>query len=274
MAKVAKKIYKLTKTKLTIGFDCFCIATRIPHLEDYFAKIHIALKKGETFWFRGNADLAWRLRPSALRYRREEERNTALSLISDFKRFGEIKIPKAPAPSEEFKWVQLAQHYGLPTRLLDWTKNAAIALYFACYDEDKLEEDGAVIMLNPKDLNREAFGEARILDPNQDIDLIRKYLKLKGDKNPKGPKTVAVDPVWNSERIMLQQGVFTLHGSRYFTLTDYQASSLVYIRIRKEYKETLLEELERVGVNEMSIFPEAEHMSNYLKWREKLSLER
>ena len=31
-------------------------------------------------------------------------------------------------------------------------------------------------------------------------------------------------------------------------------------------------ELERVGINEMSIFPELEHMCNYLKWREKLNM--
>ena len=35
-------------------------------------------------------------------------------------------------------------------------------------------------------------------------------------------------------------------------------------------KKMFLKDLERIGINEMSIFPEAEHMCNYLKWKEKL----
>jgi len=69
---------------------------------------------------------------------------------------------------------------------------------------------------------------------------------------------------------MAQQGAFTLHGSRNFTLTFEQAPSIVRFTIRSENKENLLHELERVGINEMSIFPEPEHMCHYLVWREKL----
>jgi len=259
---------KISKRKRKLGPDCQRLDI-ITHLGVYFDILNSALKKGGTFWFRGNADLTHRLIPSALRYKKLSERNRALNLLGDFKRFGEIKLRKAPSADEEFKWIQLAQHYGLPTRLLDWTKNAAIALYFAC--SDKFEKDGAVFILNPMDLNRKAFPmDAHVFDPHQDAKLIKRYLKLDGDRDPEGLKTIAINPPWNSERIMLQQGVFTLHGSRYFTLTDRQASSLVYLKIEKDYKTTLLQELERVGINEMSIFPEAEHMCRYLKWRENL----
>jgi len=271
MPKISKRVRKLVKKKKKrkVGPDCQRVRETLTCLGDYFYILDVALKKGGTFWFRGNADFTWRLTPSALRFLTEYKRNKALNLLSDFKRFGEIKLPKAPAPNEEFKWIQLAQHYGLLTRLLDWTKNAAIALYFAC--ENEPEKDGAVFILNPIDLNREAFrGEARIFDPNQDEKIIGKYLKLDGERDLEGLKTIAINPPWNSERIMLQQGVFTLHGSRYFTLTDKQAPSLVYLKILNEYKQSLLEELERVGINEMSIFPEAEHMCRYLKWRDKL----
>lgn len=259
-----KRIHKL-------GPDCEYVNKTEPvtHLGVYFDILSSLLVKDRIFWFRGNADLEFRLIPSALRFTSETRRNRALELLSDFKRFGELKLKKTPNDGEEFKWVQLAQHYGLPTRLLDWTKNAAVALYFACDKEP--EKDGAVFILNPIDLNREAYPkEARIFDPSQDADLIKNYLEIDGSKNPKGLKTIAVNPPWNSERIMLQQGVFTLHGSKIFTLTERQAPSLVYLKILKEYKQALLEELERVGINEMSIFPEAEHMCRYLKWRDKL----
>lgn len=267
MPKISRRVKKKKKRK--IGPDCQRVRERITCLGSYFDVLNSALKKESTFWFRGNADLGDKLIPSALRYPKLSKRNRALNLLNDFKRFGELKLPKAPSANEEFKWIQLAQHYGLPTRLLDWTKNAAIALYFAC--EKEPEKDGAVFILNPIDLNRKAsLKEARIFDPHKDTKLISVYLKLDGTKDLRGLKTIAVNPPWNSERIMLQQGVFTLHGSRYFTLTDRQAPSLVYLKIEKDYKQSLQEELERVGINEMSIFPEAEHMCRYLKWREKL----
>jgi hypothetical protein len=72
---------------------------------------------------------------------------------------------------------------------------------------------------------------------------------------------------------MVQQGVFTISGSKYFALTAKNASSLVYVEIKKKYKKILLEELERVGINEMSIFPELDHMCNYLKQSANLSEE-
>jgi hypothetical protein len=242
----------------------------------FFDIVSGLLKEGQDFWFRGHANIRWRLTPSALRFETVAERNTALGLLSDFKRFAEIKLPNPPSPNEELKWVQLARHYGLPTRLLDWTKNAAISLYFACLkgpdeEDDEQDPDGAVFILNPVDLNRDVDPKKpRIFDAHSDVEHINRYLKLNGKQNAKGLRTIAINPVWNSERIVLQQGVFTLHGSRDFTLTGKQVTSLVCLRVPSPSKQELLYELEGVGINEMAIFPEVEHMCRYLIWREKL----
>jgi len=271
MAKAGVKVSGRARKRGKIGPDCPIVPAKVPHLGEYFEIFNSLLKKGEMFWFRGLADIELRLKPSALRPRSENKRNKALSLVSSFKQFAEMKLERPPADDEQLKWVQLARHYGLPTRLLDWTKNAAVALYFACCEKECANKDGAVYVLNPVELNMRVDPKTpRVLDPNLDRGFIEVYLKLGGKRNLRGCHTIAINPTWNSARIAAQQGVFTIAGSRYFTMTSKEASSLVCVKIMKEYKISLLDELERVGVNEMSLFPELEHTCSYLKQAAKL----
>lgn len=249
---------------------CRILTQKIHNLADYISVISASITSRDVFWFRGHEDAKWTLIPSALRYSRAEDRTRALKLLSEFKRVAEIKIPRPPRPEEELKWVQLAQHYGLPTRLLDWTESATIALYFACL---KTRLDGVVFMLNPVDLNKLSYpSRPRIFDFQSDDKIIKKLLSLSGRQSKRGPGTIAVNPTWNSERLMLQKSVFTLHGAR-FGLNEDQAPSLVAVPILKESKLSLREELGRIGVDESSIFPELEYTCNFLKRRANLDQE-
>lgn len=219
------------------------------------------------YWFRGHADLGWKLAPSALRYATQDERERALALLTEFKRVAEIKQTRPPRDNDELGWLQVARHFGLPTRLLDWTESPLISLYFACEND---ERDGAVFVLNPVDLNRLSYHDRpRILDARADAEIIQKYFHLDGRLNRRGPRTVAVNPVWNSERLMLQKGVFTLHGSRDFELPA-DTPSLAAVPIYREAKAALRSELARVGIDEMTIFPELEHACTHLIRRARL----
>ncbi len=193
------------------GPKCPMIQETVETLSEYVAAFSSVMKPGELFWFRGHASYDWKLSPSALRYPSANHRVKALGLVAEFKRFAEFKLVKPPPLEDEFKWWQVAQHYGLPTRLLDWTQSAAVALYFACQDESK---DGLVLVLNPADLNLAAAKERRVFDANLDAAKIRPYLTLGAEETRRGKKTIAIQPTWNSERITIQQGAFTLHGAR------------------------------------------------------------
>jgi hypothetical protein len=139
-----------------------------------------------------------------------------------------------------------------------------VALFFTCCSHDK--EDGLVVILDPDQLNQSLDAtRPRVFDANRDAEAIAPYFLLDGKKKRAGLPTIAINPTWNTERIALQQGAFTLHGSRKFDLDTSQAPSLMYLPILKEYKSRLLGELQRVGVGEMFIFPEPEHVCNHLK---------
>jgi hypothetical protein len=236
----------------------------ISTLSDFFGVFHSLLEPNRTFWFRGHPDMAYRLAPPALRYGEVEKRERALGLIADMKRFLEIKLPRPPAPDNDLGWMQVAQHYGLPTRLLDWTQNAAVALFFACCNEPNA--DGLVGILNPIELNQSTDARSpRVFNFERDSNLIKPYFKLDGLIHANGRPTIAINPTWNTDRIAMQQGAFTLHGSRKFDLDRHQASSLLYVPILREHKAPLLNELERVGIGEMFIFPEPEHVCAHLR---------
>ena len=195
----------------------------ISFLADYFSVISGIVSANDAFWFRGHAQPYWNLTPGALRYPTVDERRKALGLISDFKRIAEAKLSRLPDPDDGFKWAQIAQHYGLPTRLLDWTESATAALYFACLSPTT---DGIVFVLNPIELNRMSkVGQARILDPQSDREFILRFLN-RGPRERKRPSLpVAVNPTWSTERLIVQKGTFTLHGSL-FSLNKANVPSL------------------------------------------------
>lgn len=262
-ATTSKERDSLRRRYRNCAIDCQpAFETTIASLSDFFA-VFRPVDPDLTLWFRGHGRIDYQLAPSALRYETVDERERALSLVRQMKRVLAMKLERTPDPNDELGWIQVAQHYGLPTRLLDWTLNAAVALFFACADAP--DSDGLVVLLNPLDLNQRApRGAPRLFDAHTDWLRIQKYLSLDGRTSPRGLCTIAISPEWNTPRIAIQHGAFTLHGSRRFAIDAQQASSLRYVPILKEHKVPLLHELARVGMGEMFIFPEPEHVCRHL----------
>jgi hypothetical protein len=101
-----------------------------------------------TWIFRGEGNKAWDLRPKVSRpnvcgpagYKLADEK----VLFDDFRR--EAPRFERGLSFSNFDWLALAQHHGLPTRLLDWTTNPLVAAWFAVADEGSTT-DGCVHMI-------------------------------------------------------------------------------------------------------------------------------
>lgn len=116
------------------------------------------------FLYRGMAHQSWPLLPGIFReigerYEGWEENtrkyltfSTEQRILQHFKQEAAAYVPQSRIDSELW-WVELAQHYGVPTRLLDWSENPLVALYFAC-EMNSREEPAVVWVLNRLNYNR------------------------------------------------------------------------------------------------------------------------
>ena len=210
-------------------------------------------------------------------YRNIEE----AELISDFK----ATFPEhEKGLSSEIDWLSFMQHQGLPTRLLDWSTDPLVALYFAVgQDNYDLEEEGVVYIVPIS--NRIQFSESQeqespirltapyystIYSKFAQAGLLHEIESLKKQSIPLEYRdAVEVFPPNSHSRIRAQSGVFTIHYGKYLNQRkilgdelEHRQSYLVKesfkIIIPKKVKPLLKKRLEVLGISEFKLFPETD----------------
>lgn len=252
-------------------------------------------------WFRGVARERYQLLPGLYRSKEGRAKWTDDELRAEFSRRA-IALPKELLPRTDWEWYFLMQHYRVPTRLLDWSEAAMVALYFAIAaweDEEKQVRVAAAKRLStPRrdarrdPLPREERPAVWALDPwtfndhrgfegpmNADASGIGPYLPPVYSGRPLPLRPVAVDPPFVAQRLMVQRSHFTLHGRDarpleqmpHMRWSTTRRSKRKPILVRVTIKagdadelEYLRGQIELCGITPTSIFPDMEGLAREL----------
>jgi hypothetical protein len=106
--------------------------------------------------YRGDADENWWLKPTIERFKESlvsSKRDYSIveledHLLYDFKISASQFLQNLPPNDEKLEWLAILQHYGAPTRLLDWTYSPTVAAYFAFRYQSLSAKNACVWALN------------------------------------------------------------------------------------------------------------------------------
>lgn len=220
--------------------------------------------------FRGQGNIDWKLYPSIARddlipraSRFNERHDAEREMFEEFKRAAANHLPTRSGRSD-LELLAIAQHHGLPTRLLDWTRSALVALWFAvekqpCVDAQTGNiNDGAVF-----------------------VTVIPKGSMLSRSDTPFfGGPAKFFSPDHTDARFVAQAGLFSVHGSWDQTAAGHQngfmpitsrtfgfSSFLTTIPIAHEAFGMIRDELRVCGITASTIFPDLDGICRDVAWR-------
>ncbi|MBE8721349.1 hypothetical protein C4F40_11505 [Sphingobacterium sp. Ka21] len=173
-------------------------------------------------------------------------------LFDEFKRANPLLI-EHHQPLDDWDYLTLGQHFGLPTRLLDWSNNALTAMWFATKGTS-LESDHVIVWIIIAD-------EKDFVSPADEDSVFT------------SSSTKFFNPRLIKQRINSQSGVFTIFSSDDLLKGNplnenlYYKDKMIKVKIPHRHIRNIQTELNTLGINAFSIFPELEGLCSHLQWR-------
>jgi hypothetical protein len=199
--------------------------------------------------------------------------HTERDLLKQFRRHAYEHFGRIPSPWET---LFLARHHGLPTRLLDWTSNPLVALYFAAFYDDEPPA-------NSEDHERSAHAKSNLhgtiwaIQPRHKISELDIFNESRDPLEISGIKLLF--PFNPTPRMTAQSGIFTLHGDprtdvvqcagKPYRPGDLDLLKLTRWTVERSSKAAIILDLERLSINSRTLFPDLEGLARGL-WQTEI----
>ncbi len=237
---------------------------KIRSLQDLADKTHSLYSYGERrlWWFRGHRDAAWKLLPKV---KRGYPDGIEQSLANHFYTRAPSRHVQCPDVNDLPGWISLMQHYGLPTRLLDWTRSPLIAAHFAIHSFRSARNieslaPACIWAINPLEFNDSQGFEpyAMPLNANTLNPLIRPFLKGGSETG----NIAAALSIEQDARMHAQQGAFTIHSaSKPLEEIEGCEKWLKKFIIEPEAANKMAWDIKMLGIDSSYVFPDLEALA-------------
>jgi len=221
--------------------------------------------------FRGLSDMNYELKNSFLRNCGDRP-DLEYHLLRNFRKYS---VSKDPELTRTFwRSLVLAQHHGLPTRLLDWTYSPFIAMHFATANTEKFDIDGVIWKVDFVKVNKLATKPLSILLQEEKcnaftVEMLEKVESLSDFDKKLGPDQVCFfEPPSLDERIVNQFALFSVMSNP-TTILDHwlikHPNLFRRIIIPKELKWEVRDKLDQANITERVLFPGLDGLAHWLK---------
>lgn len=251
-------------------------------------------------YFRGHSKTTYDLKPGLFRMTKIDENNKVGTYMRSLERdmlfefISEGCMYRPTIQKDDYiSWLEIAQHHGLPTRLLDFTSSPLVALYFACSSSP--EEDAEVWVINDEAYTRYIDAQEAISEANKcnfvrhiiNDELLGKAFGFDAEAKNTLHFPRLYKPHYYDERMAAQSSVFMIWAGEVrsldemFTDTDYWMSDdntdnkmtgiIGRFLIPSSFKSIILKQLDASGINEKTLYRGLDGVGRYLNNKYKNS---
>jgi hypothetical protein len=193
-----------------------------------------------------------------------------MALLRNFRKYAHAEGASADSI---WDWLAIAQHRGLPTRLLDWTYSPLVALHFATEHPDDYDQDGVVWCVNFVEANKRLPRRLkRILEQDGSetltVEMLGGFRSLRDfDALSRDPFLVFMEPPAIDRRILNQFALFSLMSSPTARMDHWlrehpELCRLVVVPAALKWE--IRDKLDQANVNERILFPDLDGLSRWL----------